>query len=64
MAASNATPPLPLPRISGPKLNPFRGTATADIEFIRYIGSEDDLDSKVWKISIDGKYYALKIVSH
>ncbi|KAJ0114868.1 hypothetical protein J7T55_004610 [Diaporthe amygdali] len=61
MAASSATLPLPLPRIGGPKLNPFRGTATAEIKFIRYVGSEDDLDSKVWKVSIDGKFYALKI---
>lgn len=56
-------PPLPLPRIRGPKLEPFRGTATADLEFIRYIGSEEDVDSKVWKVKVDGEYYALKIVS-
>lgn len=64
MDVSTITRPLPLPRISGPKLDPFRGTATADIEFIRFVGGEDDVDSKVWKVSIDGKYYALKMVSH
>ena len=55
--------PLPLPRVRGPKLKPFRGTASADIEFIEFIGSDKDLDSKVWKVRIDGKIYALKIVS-
>lgn len=64
MGASTATPPLPLPRIGGPKLDPFLGTATADLEFIHFVGGEDDVDSKVWKVSIDGEYYALKIVSH
>lgn len=64
MDVSTITRPLPLPRIGGPKLDPFRGTATADLKFIRFVGGEDDVDSKVWKVSIDGKYYALKIVSH
>lgn len=54
---------LPLPRIPGPKLEPFRGTATADIEFIEFIGNDEDLDSKVWKVRIDGKVFALKVVS-
>jgi hypothetical protein len=57
------SPPLPLPQIKGPKLEPFRGTANVDLEFVRYIGSEDDVDSKVWKVRVDDKYYALKIVS-
>ena len=61
--AHNTSPPLPLPRIKGPKLEPFRGTANVQHEFVRYIGSEDDVDSKVWKVQVDGKYYALKIVS-
>lgn len=64
MSAPTATPLLPLPRIGGPKLQPFGGIATADIEFTRFVGGEDDVDSKVWKVSIDSKYYALKIVSH
>ncbi|KAG8165983.1 hypothetical protein KVR01_004535 [Diaporthe batatas] len=53
--------PFPLPRIKGPKLEPFRGTADVELEFIRYIGNEDDLDSKVWKVKVDDKYYALKV---
>lgn len=62
MSTSNtASPPLPLPRIRGPKLGPLRGTAEADLEFIRYVGSETDVDSKVWKVRLDDKYYALKI---
>lgn len=54
---------LPLPRVPGPKLEPFQGTATADIEFIAFIGSNEDMDSKVWKVRIDGKIWALKVVS-
>lgn len=54
---------LPLPRITGPKLKPFRGTATVDIEFIAFIGNDQNMDSKVWKVRIDGKVYALKVVS-
>ncbi|KAL2277498.1 hypothetical protein FJTKL_15415 [Diaporthe vaccinii] len=52
---------LRLPRIPGPKLEPFRGTATADIEFIEFIGNGEDMDSKVWKVRIDGKVFALKV---
>ncbi|KAK2599738.1 hypothetical protein N8I77_011468 [Diaporthe amygdali] len=55
------TRPLPLPQIAGPQLAPFRGTATADIEFEHFLGSDNDLDSKVWRVCIDGKTYALKI---
>lgn len=58
-----STPPLPLPRVDGPKLEPYGGTAAADIDFIRYIGTGDDADSEVWKVSINGQLYALKIVS-
>ncbi|KAK2605064.1 hypothetical protein N8I77_007940 [Diaporthe amygdali] len=54
---------LPLPRLRGPKLQPFRGTASADIEFIEFIGSDEDMGSKVWKVHIDGSVYALKIFS-
>lgn len=63
---SSPTPcpsPLPLPRVEGPKLEPYGGTAAADIDFIHYIGTGDDADSEVWKVSIDGQFYALKIVS-
>ena len=53
----------PLPRCPGPKLEPFRGTASADIEFMEFIGNKEDMDSKVWQVRIDGTVYALKIVS-
>ncbi|KAJ0106766.1 hypothetical protein J7T55_001290 [Diaporthe amygdali] len=55
------TRPLPLAQIAGPQLAPFRGTATADIEFEHFLGSDKDLDSKVWRVCIDGETYALKI---
>lgn len=54
---------LPLPRVPGPKLEPFQGTATADIEFIAFIGNDEDMDSKVWKVRIKGRVYVLKVVS-
>lgn len=54
--------PLPLPRAHGPKLEPFRGTASADLEFLAFLGNEKDVDSKVWKVRIDKNIYALKIV--
>lgn len=60
---ASSTKRLPLPRCPGPKLEPFRGTASVDIEFIEFIGSGNDMDSKVWKVRVDGKIYALKIVS-
>lgn len=65
-AMSSPTPPalpLPLPRVSGPKLEPYGGTAAADIDFICYIGGKGDADSEVWKVSIGGNLYALKIVT-
>lgn len=49
--------------MEGPKLEPFQGTASADIRFERFLGSNKDLDSKVWRVRIDGRNYALKIVS-
>lgn len=57
------TTPVPLPDMEGPKLEPFRGTASADIRFERFLSSSQDLDSKVFRVSIDGRTYALKIVS-
>lgn len=50
--APTISPPLPLPRIKGPKLEPFRGTANVELEFVRYIGSEEDVDSRVWKVKV------------
>ncbi len=57
-------PPVPLPQVPGPKLAPFTPTAHAgDIEFIRFLGRENDKDSYVWKVKIDGEGpYALKMV--
>lgn len=55
--------PLPLPQVQGPKLAPFNGTAHADIEFIRPIGSSEDRDSYVWEVEIDAKKYTLKMAS-
>lgn len=49
--------------MKGPKLEPFRGTTSADIKFGRFLGSGKDLDSKVFKVRIDDRTYALKIVS-
>jgi len=59
-------PPLPLPRVLGPKLLPFTPTAYADIEFISELGnSEEDVEAHVWKVRINGQEtpYALKMVS-
>ncbi|KAH8753611.1 kinetochore Sim4 complex subunit FTA2-domain-containing protein [Diaporthe sp. PMI_573] len=58
---NSSTKRLPLPSCPGPKLEPFRGTASANIEFIEWIGNDDDVHSKVWKVRIDGTVYALKI---
>lgn len=56
-------PPLPLPRVPGPKLAPFTPTARADIEFVEFLGREDDVDSQVWKVEINGAgFFALKMV--
>jgi hypothetical protein len=52
-----------LSRIKGPKLERFHCTAPFELEFVHYIGSEDDADFEVWKLRVDDKYYALKIVS-
>ncbi|KAH6618043.1 hypothetical protein B0J18DRAFT_436316 [Chaetomium sp. MPI-SDFR-AT-0129] len=43
--ASLPNPPLPLPRVSGPKLAPFTPTARADIEFVQFLGRGNDVDS-------------------
>lgn len=59
----STTSPGPLPDMTGPTLEPFRGTASADIKFGGFLGSSKDLDSKVFKARIDDKTYALKIVS-
>jgi hypothetical protein len=52
-----------LPRVPGPKLGPFTPTGQARIKFIKNLGSPRNADSNVWKVKIDGRLYALKMVS-
>ncbi|KAK4097698.1 hypothetical protein N658DRAFT_518423 [Parathielavia hyrcaniae] len=47
-------PPVPLPRVPGPKLAPFNPDARADIEFVEFVGRENNLDSQVWRVKING----------
>jgi hypothetical protein len=57
------SPPAPLPCVPGPKLAPFTSNAQADIEFVEFIGRENDADSLVWKVKINGAGpFALKVV--
>lgn len=56
-------PPLPpLPAHPGPSLRPFdfKDVKKAHIEFLEYIGH--GAHSRVYKVRIDGKLYALKVV--
>ncbi|KAL2133695.1 hypothetical protein VTI74DRAFT_1871 [Chaetomium olivicolor] len=46
--------PVPLPHVPGPKLAPFTPNARADIESVEFLGRENDVDSKVWKVKING----------
>ncbi|SPQ27553.1 febd0a39-ca67-42db-b811-ab1929376945 [Thermothielavioides terrestris] len=55
------SPPIPLPRVPGPKLAPFTPSAQADIEFLEFLGHENDVDSLVWKVKINGGLFALKV---
>ncbi|KAK3297424.1 kinetochore Sim4 complex subunit FTA2-domain-containing protein [Chaetomium fimeti] len=48
------SPPVPLPGVPGPKLAPFTPNARADIEFIEFLGEENNVDSQVWKVKING----------
>jgi kinetochore complex Sim4 subunit Fta2 len=57
-----------LPRINGPKLRRFRDSHKR-IEYLELLGRSDDEDQLpngdhgyVFKVQIDGKLYALKIV--
>ncbi len=61
-APASSDTPLPLPQLPGPKLAPFTATGYADIEFIRELGDSNHMDSFVWKVRIDGRDYALKMV--
>jgi hypothetical protein len=57
------SPPVPLPCVPGPKLAPFTPTAHANIEFIESLGRENDKDSLVWKVTVNGDGpFALKMV--
>ncbi len=57
------SPPAPLPLVPGPKLAPFTPDARAKIEFVEFLGSENDKDSQVWKVNINGAGpFALKMV--
>lgn len=47
----------------GPKFEPFKGTASATIEFLQFLGSHQDVDSKARNVRIGDDIYALKIVS-
>lgn len=50
-----------LPDLPGPKLRPFHSTETKPkIDFIEHIAT--GADATIWKVSIDGDVYALKIV--
>lgn len=59
-------PPVPLPRVPGPKLAPFTPNARANIEFIEFLGEDYNVDSQVWKVKITGggqpRLFALKMV--
>ncbi|KAK4198120.1 kinetochore Sim4 complex subunit FTA2-domain-containing protein [Triangularia verruculosa] len=55
-------PAVPLPRVPGPKLQPFTLTGHAEIDFLEFVGAGEDRDFKVWKVNIDGRGpYALKM---
>ncbi|KAK4147539.1 kinetochore Sim4 complex subunit FTA2-domain-containing protein [Dichotomopilus funicola] len=55
-------PPLPLPRVSGPKLAPLTPTARADIDFVQFLGRGNDVESQVWKAKINGAgFFVLKM---
>ena len=57
------SPPVPLPRVPGPKLAPLTSNARADIDFLEFLGQENDVDSQVWKVKINGDgLFALKAV--
>jgi len=57
------SPPAPLLLVPGPKLTPFSPNAQANIEFVEFLGHENDKDSQVWKVKINGAGpFALKMV--
>ena len=52
---------VPLPLCDGPKLEPFVFTGPQKIKFLEHIG--EGLHSHVFKVEIQGRIYALKLVS-
>ena len=57
------SPPVPLPCVPGPKLAPFTQDAYANMDFIKFLGRENDVDSLVWKVKINNiGPFALKLV--
>lgn len=53
-----------LPRIPGPKLGPYQSpngnTGRPQVKFLEELGQ--GAHSAVWKVKIDGKLFALKLV--
>lgn len=50
-----------LPNVEGPKLMPFIPDGSPyDLEFLEFIGGGEH--GYVWKVSINGEVYALKMV--
>lgn len=56
-------PPGPVPKVPGPKLAPFTPTARAPVDFVRQLSHSKNQDGHVWEVIIDGKTFALKMVS-
>ena len=52
---------VPLPHCGGPKLKPFDFQGPQKIEFLDHVG--EGLHAHVFKVSILGRVYALKLVS-
>ena len=53
---------VPLPQCDGPKLKPFDFQGPQNIEFLEYLG--EGSHSHVVKVKIQGRIYALKLVSY
>lgn len=57
----------PLPDVEGPKLSAFTDDLSKhNVEFLEILGGDPmaTLDGIVMKVRIDGKIYALKVVSY
>jgi hypothetical protein len=64
--SSRLTPLKPLPDLPGPKLEPFtHDLSSHNVEFLDFAGPNifRCVDGRVLKVRIDGKPYALKVVS-